>query len=158
MRWSLRALFALQAAYIIVFTILPAFTCSPLHYAWVPTERNAHCSLLYWYYTLEGLFAASLALDGLLLFFPIVPIAKLQMPLKKRLGTILIFVLGTASVLPISSDEQCVIGLLTIECRASVACAYKLAVWVIEWSLRIPPGIPDCKFGRRVVISGILAS
>ncbi|ROV95323.1 hypothetical protein VSDG_06094 [Cytospora chrysosperma] len=94
LRWGLWTMLGLQAVYVIVFSILPAFTCQPFHYAWILQERNAHCNLLYWYQNLEGLYAASLALDGLLLLFPMVPIAKLQMPLKKRLGVGFVFALG----------------------------------------------------------------
>lgn len=70
--------------------------CTPFYYAWVPLERSTHCSLVYWYYVQEAQYGASLALDGMLLFFPIAPVLNLQMPLKRRLAVIGIFVLGAA--------------------------------------------------------------
>lgn len=94
LRWSLWALLTLQGIYAIVFTFVPLPMCSPFYYAWVPTQRPTHCSLIYWYYVQEAQYASSLALDGMLLFFPILPVAQLQMPLRKRLGVGVIFVLG----------------------------------------------------------------
>lgn len=96
LRWSLWALLALQAIYALVFTFVPLPMCTPFYYAWVPLERSTHCSLVYWYYVQEAQYGASLALDGMLLFFPIAPVLNLQMPLKRRLAVIGIFVLGAA--------------------------------------------------------------
>lgn len=93
-RWVLWALLGLQGAYILAFTLLPLAICSPLYYAWDPLQRSAHCNLPYWYYVFEGQYATSLVLDVCLLVYPMIPLLRLQMPLKKRLGVVFIFLLG----------------------------------------------------------------
>lgn len=92
--WTLRVLMVAQGVYIIAFTFLPLPMCTPFYYAWDPLGRSSHCDLQYWYYVFEGQYAASLVLDACLLFYPMAPVLRLQMPLKKRLGVVFIFVLG----------------------------------------------------------------
>ncbi|KAI1173281.1 hypothetical protein F4777DRAFT_558322 [Nemania sp. FL0916] len=99
----------LQVAYVITFTILPGFICSPLHFEWEPLGRLGHCSVKYYYVIQEALYGTSFGFDVILLAFPIIPVSKLQMSLKRRLGVISIFVLGAS---------------------AAVAAAYRLGIFV----------------------------
>lgn len=94
--WALRVLLALQGVYMVVFSILPGFVCSPYHFAWVPTQRVQHCDDMYYFYIMVGLYSVSLFFDAVLLIFPVAPVLKLQMPLKKRLAIIVMFMLGAA--------------------------------------------------------------
>lgn len=86
-------LLALQAVYVIIFEITPGFSCHPLKDAWEPMKRYTSCSMLYIDATI-ALYSVSMAFDVILLVFPIYAVSKLQMPLKKRLGVLLIFFLG----------------------------------------------------------------
>ncbi|KAI8632914.1 hypothetical protein F5Y19DRAFT_419466 [Xylariaceae sp. FL1651] len=99
----------LQVAYVIVFTILPGFICTPLHYEWEPIQRLGHCSVKYYYLIQEALYGSSFGFDVILLLFPIIPVSRLQMSLKRRLGVISIFLLGAS---------------------ATVAAAYRLGIFV----------------------------
>ncbi|KAI0832153.1 hypothetical protein F5Y06DRAFT_189300 [Hypoxylon sp. FL0890] len=105
------ALLALQALYVVVFSILPGFICRPFRYAWLPLERAPYCSSDYWNAIQITLYSVSLAFDVILLVFPIFPISRLQMPLKKRLGVGIMFMLGAS---------------------ASIASAYKLAAYMLD--------------------------
>ncbi|KUJ09021.1 uncharacterized protein LY89DRAFT_741320 [Mollisia scopiformis] len=103
-------LLALQGAYVIAFEIIPGFSCHPIADAWDPVNRITNCSDLYINAT-EALYSTSLAFDVILLIFPIYAISRLQMPLKKRLGVFVIFILGAA---------------------AGIVAAYKLRIFVYE--------------------------
>ncbi|KAL8877047.1 MAG: hypothetical protein Q9198_004864 [Flavoplaca austrocitrina] len=52
-----------------------------------------------------------MAFDAILLVFPLYPVMKLQLPFKKRIGVSVLFMMGAA---------------------ASIAAAYKLAIFVVE--------------------------
>ncbi|RYP10039.1 hypothetical protein DL765_008238 [Monosporascus sp. GIB2] len=105
------ALLGLQAIYVVVFSILPAFICRPFRYAWLPIERAPYCSSNYWNALVIALYSVSLAFDIILLFFPIIPVSRLQMPLRKRIGVGVMFAFGAS---------------------ASIAASYKLAVYVVD--------------------------
>ncbi|KAI5862350.1 hypothetical protein GGS23DRAFT_94859 [Durotheca rogersii] len=111
LRASIWVLLALQAVYVVVFSILPAFICRPFSVAWLPIERAPFCSTNYWNAAQVTLYSVSLAFDVILVFFPVVPVSKLKMPLKKRVGVAIMFMLGAS---------------------ASVASAYKLAAYVAD--------------------------
>ncbi|KAI4122335.1 MAG: hypothetical protein LQ338_005874 [Usnochroma carphineum] len=104
-------LLALQAVYLIVYSVLPVFICRPLYKAWHPLERQQYFNDWYYYYLQVALYSTSMTFDVILLVFPIYPVFKLQMPLKKRLGVAIMFMLGAA---------------------ASIVAAYKLAIFVVE--------------------------
>ncbi|CAG8951240.1 hypothetical protein HYFRA_00007988 [Hymenoscyphus fraxineus] len=89
-------LLALQGIYFLVFEITCTFSCRPMRDAWEPIKRNTSCSMLYIVSTV-ALYAIGAVFDVLLLGFPIYAVAKLQMPLKKRLGVIFVFFLGACS-------------------------------------------------------------
>jgi len=93
-RWVIYTLIALQVAYVIVFEILPSFSCSPISAAWDPMKRYTSCTNLYIDATI-ALYSTSLGFDIILLVFPIFIVSRLQMPLKKRISASAIFVLGT---------------------------------------------------------------
>lgn len=88
-------LLALQIAYLITFSILPGFICHPLNKAWTAIlERETYCHDWYYYYTSVGLYSCSMAFDAILLVLPLYPIAQLQMPLRRRIGVAVIFMMG----------------------------------------------------------------
>ncbi|KAI1466787.1 uncharacterized protein F4812DRAFT_65970 [Daldinia caldariorum] len=116
-RYFLWTLLACQGLYVVVFSILPAFICSPVYYFWRPMERYLHCSDWYYYYTQVALFSVSMVFDIVLLVFPVFPVWKLQMPLRKRVGVATILMLGAG---------------------ASIAAAYKLAVFVLQMERYVP--------------------
>ncbi|KAK8081371.1 hypothetical protein PG996_000152 [Apiospora saccharicola] len=82
----IRALLALQGVYVAVYSVLPAFVCDPIRYAWRPLERQLHCSDRYYAMTHISLYAVSMAFDFVLLIVPVAPVWKLQMPVAKRIG------------------------------------------------------------------------
>ena len=96
LRYPIWLLLALQAVYLVVYSILPAFICRPLYKAWHPLERQQYFNDWYYYYTQVALFSTSMAFDVILLVFPLYPVFKLQLPLKKRIGISVIFALGAA--------------------------------------------------------------
>ncbi|KAK7959062.1 uncharacterized protein PG986_003916 [Apiospora aurea] len=113
----IRVLLALQAVYVVVFSIVPGFMCRPFYYAWRPLERQLHCSDLYYYNYQVALYAVSMFFDLALLVLPIGPVWRLQMPIARRIGTVVLFALGAA---------------------ACVAAAYKLGVFVDQQNHYIP--------------------
>ncbi|KAM7215914.1 hypothetical protein V8F06_008672 [Rhypophila decipiens] len=117
---SLWVLLALQALYVVAFTVLPGFECTPISDGWEPLKRMTSCSDLYVTSSL-GLYGSSLAFDVILLVFPIYATSCLKMCIKKRLGVILIFGLGAS---------------------ASVVAGYKLASFYIAVNTWTPTA-PD---------------
>ncbi|ETS83835.1 hypothetical protein PFICI_05711 [Pestalotiopsis fici W106-1] len=111
MNYAIWILLGLQVAYIITFCVLPAFMCQQLHYAWDVYEHPLHCNDWYYFWSQIALYSASMAFDTILLFFPIIPVVRLHLPTIKRVGVLVIFMLGAG---------------------ASIASAYKLAVFDIE--------------------------
>ena len=87
-------LIAMQAAYIITFEIIPGFSCTPIADGWEPVRRLTSCTDLYIDATI-GLYSVSLAFDVILLVFPLWIVFRLQMPIKKRIGVSVIFLIGT---------------------------------------------------------------
>ncbi|XXG98988.1 hypothetical protein Hte_005321 [Hypoxylon texense] len=92
-------LIALQGAYVIVFMILPGFICAPLHYEWDPLQRLNYCSVKWYYMNQESLYSTSFGFDVILLLFPIFPLYRVKMSTKRRIGVLLIFLLGASSVI-----------------------------------------------------------
>ncbi|ROV92174.1 hypothetical protein VMCG_09280 [Cytospora schulzeri] len=105
-------LLALQGLYLVVYSILPGFVGHPLYKLWNPLEREEYMDDYYYYYTQVALYSTSLAFDAILLFLPIWPLWKLQMPLPRRIGIAVVFMMGAA---------------------ASIVAAYKLSIYVIEF-------------------------
>ncbi|KAI4270406.1 MAG: hypothetical protein LQ337_006703 [Flavoplaca oasis] len=110
-KYAIWLLLALQLVYLVVYSILPAFICRPLYKAWHPLERPNYFNDWYYYYTQVALYSTSMAFDAILLVFPLYPVMKLQLPFKKRIGVSVLFMMGAA---------------------ASIAAAYKLAIFVVE--------------------------
>ncbi|GKZ33531.1 hypothetical protein AbraIFM66950_003433 [Aspergillus brasiliensis] len=103
-------LLACQIIYVIVFTIPQGFFCHPFSAAYTnPLRREQYCNDWMYYDIQVALFSCSMSFDAILLFLPVYPVSKLQMPLKKRIGVGAVLVLGAA---------------------ASIAAAYKLGVFV----------------------------
>ncbi|KAI1762243.1 hypothetical protein GGR53DRAFT_521814 [Hypoxylon sp. FL1150] len=96
-------LIGIQVAFALIFPILPAFICKPLKYAWHPLERPQVCTLTYWINLHLLSFSISLALDIILLVFPVFPVWMLQTSRKKRIGVAVMFMLGAlAGILSVS--------------------------------------------------------
>lgn len=93
-RSFLLGMLVMQGVYVVVFSIMPGFVCRPLHYAWVPSERVAFCNDFFYSYMTIALYLVSLVFDAVLLVFPVFPVMKLKLPLRKRLGVMVIFALG----------------------------------------------------------------
>lgn len=96
----LYVLLALQALYVIVFSILPGFVCTPIDNVKYALEHSRYCNDPFYISVQTGLFSSSMAFDVILLIFPIFYVFKLQLPMKKRIGLLCIFALGTGSVKP----------------------------------------------------------
>ncbi|KAI5917431.1 hypothetical protein F4810DRAFT_717715 [Camillea tinctor] len=120
----LHSLLGLQAAYVVVFSILPGFVCRPIGNVKYPLEHTTWCDDLFYARMQTGLFSTSVAFDFILLVAPIFWVLKLQLPLKKRVGLAIIFVLGAG---------------------AGIAAAYKLAVQVTETYDHKPQSL-QCKY------------
>ncbi|KAI1208144.1 uncharacterized protein F4807DRAFT_431756 [Annulohypoxylon truncatum] len=113
----LDVLLGFQGVYVIIFSIMPGFVCTPIQNAQYPLQHTQFCHDVYYANMQTALFSASLAFDTILLVIPIFWVTKLQLPLKKRIGLVIIFVLGAG---------------------ASIAAAYKLAVQVKETWHHVP--------------------
>ncbi|KAI1145860.1 hypothetical protein F4825DRAFT_226671 [Nemania diffusa] len=111
LRTILNVLFALNAAYFVVFLILPGFTCRPIYYSWQFVGHAEHCDIVFYNNLTTALYSTSLFLDVSIFVFPIYPIAKLNLSLKKKIRLGLLFVFSSA---------------------AGIATAYKLAIWVAQ--------------------------
>ncbi|KAI9687376.1 MAG: hypothetical protein M1822_002419 [Bathelium mastoideum] len=79
--------------------------------AWHPLLRQQYFNDWYYIYMNVALFATSMAFDIILLVFPIWPVLQLQTTARKKAEVAGLFMLGAA---------------------ASVAAAYKLAIWTVE--------------------------
>ncbi|RDA84358.1 hypothetical protein CP532_2599 [Ophiocordyceps camponoti-leonardi (nom. inval.)] len=97
LRVTIHALLALQAIYVIVYSILPALACHPFDSAWNPFERRLHCSDWYFYYSQVALYSTSMVFDLVLLILPLEPARKLQMRRSKKAGVVVMFVLGAGA-------------------------------------------------------------
>ncbi|KAF2834217.1 hypothetical protein M501DRAFT_1009791 [Patellaria atrata CBS 101060] len=98
-RWAIRVTLSLTAIFVVVYSILPGFVCTPISYGWrLLEDRATHCksNQYYYEYTLS-LYSLSIAFDVLLIIIPIYPVMKLQMSLQKRVGAIVMFALGASS-------------------------------------------------------------
>ncbi|KAI0468863.1 hypothetical protein F4859DRAFT_516613 [Xylaria cf. heliscus] len=107
----LRVVTWIQVPYILAFSIAPGFICRPFNVAWNPIERGPFCSYFYWNAVIISLYSLSFLFDLALLILPIIPVLKLQMPLQRRVGVTVMFLLGAS---------------------ASVASVYKLAIYLVE--------------------------
>src|SRR5262245_20530421 len=92
--WLISGLLALQAAYLITFSIVPGFMCPPLSGAWDVENRLRYCSVAYYQYMTQALYIVSMAFDIILLVFPIFQVARLKMPMGRRIGIAVIFGFG----------------------------------------------------------------
>jgi hypothetical protein len=96
-RWGVYICLVLTAIYVIVFSIIPGIICTPLSESWHPLTRKEHCKSDFFYYRYcVALYSTSLGMDAILLFLPVVPVMKLQMPLRKRMGALVMFLLGAS--------------------------------------------------------------
>ncbi|CAG8949543.1 hypothetical protein HYFRA_00007775 [Hymenoscyphus fraxineus] len=113
-KWAVYVYLALTAGIVVVFSILPATICPTDKFSslWSPLLRQKDCkSDLYYVNTQISLYSCSVAFDVILLFMPLYPITKLQMPAKKRMGALIMFMLGSS---------------------ACIAVSYKLAIFVMQ--------------------------
>jgi hypothetical protein len=98
-RHIVRGSMVVTAIYIIAFLIYPCLLCRPVKKFWKPFERAKYCGSNEKYWTHNAvLYSSSLILDLELLVLPIIPVIKLQMTMKKRLGVITLFTLGSSYV------------------------------------------------------------
>ncbi|KAK3984536.1 hypothetical protein QBC44DRAFT_12066 [Cladorrhinum sp. PSN332] len=127
------ACLVLQILYLIPFTIVPAFSCSPIYAAWTLELFAASCNIQYYFDITTALYSVSLGFDVVLTVLPLWPILKLHVPTRKKVAIAVLFLFGFS---------------------ACFAAAYKLYQWQInlyrtwdgdpEWlryqlSLGIPP-------------------
>lgn len=95
-KWAIKAMLVLQAIYLVVYSILPAFICRPLYKTWHPLEWQQYFKDWYYYYLVVALYSTSMAFDIFLLVLPIYPIWQLQMPVTRRASVSLVLILGTS--------------------------------------------------------------
>ena len=134
---------ALNCAFIVTFEVIPGFICKPLSAGWRnPLTRRQHCRQDEFYYLYNiGLYGSGLGLDIILLLMPVYPVLKLQMPLKRKLGALVMFMLGASyESLFLPRTFQSLTGN-----RACIAASYKLAIYVTQWG-RTGTIDPRCKF------------
>jgi hypothetical protein len=88
----------LNCAFIVTFEIMPGFICTPISAGWRnPLTRKLHCRQDEFYYLYNiGLYSSGLGMDIILLLLPIYPVMRLQMSLKRKLGAIVMFMLGAS--------------------------------------------------------------
>lgn len=98
---ALDVLLYFQVAYIIAFTITPAFICNPIWKIKEPTEVLLYCKFDYYSANQTAVYVVSIASDIALAIFPIIIVYKLQLPAKKRITAALIFLFGARYVQPI---------------------------------------------------------
>ncbi|KAF1846871.1 uncharacterized protein K460DRAFT_402241 [Cucurbitaria berberidis CBS 394.84] len=113
-RLSIWAMIVLNCAFIVTFEIMPAFICTPMSAGWRnPLTRKLHCRQDEFYYLYNiGLYSSGLGMDIILLLMPVYPVMRLQMSLKRKLGALIMFMLGAS---------------------ACIAASYKLAIYVTQW-------------------------
>ncbi|MCJ1231630.1 hypothetical protein MMC12_008309 [Toensbergia leucococca] len=111
LKWVIKVMLVLQVIYLVVYSILPAFICRPLYMAWHPLERQLYFKDWYYYNIQVALYSTSMAFDVVLLVLPLYPVWQLQLPIRKRASIAFVLMLGAA---------------------ASIAAAYKLAIFVVE--------------------------
>ncbi|PHH68452.1 hypothetical protein CDD80_7498 [Ophiocordyceps camponoti-rufipedis] len=109
LRRVIHLLLALQAVYVVVYSVLPALACRPFDSAWNPFERRAHCNDWFFYYSQVALYSTSMVFDLFLLVLPLEPCSRLQMRRSRKAGVIAMFALGAG---------------------ASIVTAVKLAIFV----------------------------
>ncbi|KAF2477207.1 uncharacterized protein BDR25DRAFT_321641 [Lindgomyces ingoldianus] len=128
-RWSIWACFILTFVYVVIFTVIPGVICTPLSAAWHPLTRKIHCKSDQLYYDYNvALYSSSLGMDVLLLILPVAPGMRLQLPLKRLLGVLVMFVLGISSLI-LNSEHA----------------SYKLAIYVMQWG-RTGDTDPSCRY------------
>ncbi|KAF4592235.1 NAD(P)-binding protein [Ophiocordyceps camponoti-floridani] len=94
LRRVIHLLLALQAVYVVVYSVLPALACRPFDSAWNPFERRAHCDDWFFYYSQVALYSTSMVFDLVLLVLPLQPCSRLQMRRGRKAGVIAMFALG----------------------------------------------------------------
>jgi hypothetical protein len=99
-RWSIWAMIILNGAFVVTFEILPGFICTPISAGWRnPLTRKLHCRQDEFYYLYNvGLYSSGLGMDIILLLLPVYPVLRLQMPLKRKIGALVMFMLGASYV------------------------------------------------------------
>ncbi|KAG2416091.1 hypothetical protein HFD88_007283 [Aspergillus terreus] len=104
-----------QVLFSIAGLILPAVGSKPLYHMWhlrdTATNDNPQQTSQFSYNIGVSTFSINLALDVILLILPLFPIATLRLPIRKKLGMAVLFILGAG---------------------ACFAAAWKLAAYIIE--------------------------
>ncbi|KAF9894013.1 hypothetical protein FE257_008985 [Aspergillus nanangensis] len=91
-------LIGLQVVYLFGFTITPGGMAEPLYLLWEPIQVLDNESFYYYYAYLQlSNFTVSLAFDLTLLVLPFFPIISLRLPVKKRIGMVVMFTLGAGA-------------------------------------------------------------
>ena len=75
-----------------VQTIFEIILCIPRERIWNPLMKNGHCFDTYAVFVSSGIF--NVVSDFAILIVPVVPICKLQMPLKRKILVLAIFATG----------------------------------------------------------------
>ena len=87
-------LLGLQAAYIITFSITPAFICKNFGDSVTFFDFGTHCSQKYFANIQTAMYTFSLAFDVVLFSLPVYPMFKLQMNKQHRVKVLFIFMCG----------------------------------------------------------------
>lgn len=99
-RWAVRVTLILNAIYVVIYSIIPGFVCTPISYGWrLLDNKPAHCKSNDFFYKYSvSLYGISVGFDVLVLLIPIYPVMQLQMSMKKKVGALVMFALGTSYV------------------------------------------------------------
>ncbi|KAK8110339.1 uncharacterized protein PG998_006796 [Apiospora kogelbergensis] len=126
-------LLGLQAAYIITFSITPAFICKNFGDSVTFFDFGTHCSQKYFANIQTAMYTFSLAFDVVLFSLPVYPMFKLQMNKQHRVKVLFIFMCGIITTVP---------------------AAYKLAVSVKEWAHPLSADDPFRKYQMYYIVPG----
>lgn len=89
--WALWATFGLNIAWLVGAVVGTVFFCIPISKNWAPAEPG-HCGTEY--DLLMGSAISSVALDLIILLLPLPKLWKLQISTQRRVGIMIVFILG----------------------------------------------------------------
>ncbi|PYH28417.1 uncharacterized protein BO87DRAFT_452153 [Aspergillus neoniger CBS 115656] len=150
-RITLWGMTAFVVAYMIVLECLFLFTCEPVHKSWYP-DIDGRC------WSKAPIFmagvVASMFIDLVLLVMPLPIVLKLQMTSKKRFGLILMFGLGSLSLVTSTLRLAATVPMLTQQDQTYLLGG--VALWInVEASLVIVTAcVPSFRQVLRFHVSG----
>lgn len=91
-KYHIYALLGLSWAWGIAFFLTITFQCNPIDKAWIP-EKPGHCIPIVPF--LWGNSISNFIIDWMILLVPVIPVLKLQLPMKQKVLVGLSFLFGS---------------------------------------------------------------